>query len=306
MDFYQSFNKIMKINYFHSLIFFNLSIFISAFEYLRNNNFLIICLFLILIIGISHGSLDNIKGKKLVQILGFKSISIFYLAYIFVCIITIYLWFLFPKFLLFLFLIVAAFHFGKEDSEFINKKKNFELVYLFKGSIVITSPLLFHKYETLSIFKTLNFDISENILINNEILYLLIFFSFFSNIVLSKNKNFDLKTILFLDFFSVLILNYFLNPIIAFTTYFCFLHSIRHSISLIKNINNNIKKGFPIFLRKAFPLTMITSIMYIISLIFLKNYYELDEAIYKVIFIGLASLTFPHILLEYLLEKNEK
>jgi len=26
----------------------------------------------------------------------------------------------------------------------------------------------------------------------------------------------------------------------------------------------------------------------------------------KVIFIGLASLTFPHILLEYFLEKNEK
>ena len=38
----------------------------------------------------------------------------------------------------------------------------------------------------------------------------------------------------------------------------------------------------------------------------LDNFYRLDEAIYKVIFIGLASLTFPHILLEYLLEKNEK
>jgi hypothetical protein len=32
----------------------------------------------------------------------------------------------------------------------------------------------------------------------------------------------------------------------------------------------------------------------------------LDSAILKVVFIGLASLTFPHILLEYLLEKNEK
>ena len=32
----------------------------------------------------------------------------------------------------------------------------------------------------------------------------------------------------------------------------------------------------------------------------------LDIAILKIIFIGLASLTFPHILLEYLLEKNEK
>ena len=44
----------------------------------------------------------------------------------------------------------------------------------------------------------------------------------------------------------------------------------------------------------------------LISIIFLKNSYELDSSILKVIFIGLASLTFPHILLEYLLEKNEK
>ena len=34
--------------------------------------------------------------------------------------------------------------------------------------------------------------------------------------------------------------------------------------------------------------------------------YGLDDVIIKVIFIGLASLTFPHILLEYLLEINEK
>jgi len=32
----------------------------------------------------------------------------------------------------------------------------------------------------------------------------------------------------------------------------------------------------------------------------------LHIAILEIIFIGLASLTFPHILLEYLLEKNEK
>ena len=37
---------------------------------------------------------------------------------------------------------------------------------------------------------------------------------------------------------------------------------------------------------------------------FLKNYYLLDSAVSKVIFIGLASLTFPHILLEYLIEKK--
>ena len=296
----------IKINYYHSLIFFNLCILLSAFEYLRNNSLLIVSLLLILSIGISHGSLDHVKGKKLLKILGIKSSAVFYLGYIFVGLITIFIWLLFPKFLLFLFLIVAAFHFGKEDSEFINKNKNFEIFYFFKGSLIIVSPLLFHKNETLSIFKSLNFDISENILINNEILYFFIFISFISNIFLSLNKSFDTKSLLLMDFLSILILNYFLNPILAFTIYFCFLHSIRHSISLIQEININLKKGLLIFIKKALPLTIITIFGYLIALSFLNNFNDLSESIYKVIFIGLASLTFPHILLEYLIEKNEQ
>ena len=59
-------------------------------------------------------------------------------------------------------------------------------------------------------------------------------------------------------------------------------------------------------LKKAFPLTLITIILFLIAVFFLNKYYLLDSAILKVIFIGLASLTFPHILLEYLIEKNEK
>ena len=294
-----------KINFHHSLIFFNLCIFLSAFDYLRTNSLLIISLLFILSIGISHGSLDHIKGKKLLKILGLKSSSIFYIGYVIVGLITIIIWLLFPKFLLFLFLIVAAFHFGKEDSEFISRGKNFELIYFLKGSLIIVSPLLFHKNETLYIFKSLNFDVSTNFLINNEILYLFIFLSFVSSIILSLNKSFDTKSLLLMDFLSIIILNYFLNPVLAFTIYFCFLHSIRHSISLIKEINTNLKKGLPIFIKKALPLTIITIVGYIFSLYILNNYYELNDAIYKVIFIGLASLTFPHILLEYLIEKNE-
>jgi hypothetical protein len=68
----------------------------------------------------------------------------------------------------------------------------------------------------------------------------------------------------------------------------------------------NLKIGFLLFLRKVLPLTVLTAIIYLISLFYLNNYYEFNEAILKIIFIGLASLTFPHILLEYLLEKNEK
>ena len=295
-----------KINFYHSLIFFNLCISLAGIEYLREGSFLIISLFLILTIGISHGSLDHIKGKKLIKHFGYKSISIFYLGYIFVGIATIIIWLLFPKFLLFLFLVIAAFHFGKEDSEFIDKKKKFEHIYFLKGSLIITSPLFFHKEETLTIFETLNFNISNSFMITNEILLIFILLSLISGIYLSLNKNIEEKSLLLMDYLSILILNYFLNPIIAFTVYFCFLHSIRHSISLIYEINKNLRKGLAIFIKKALPLTILTIIGYIFSILILNNYNELDETIYRVIFIGLASLTFPHILLEYLIEKNEQ
>ena len=295
-----------KINFYHSLIFFNLCISLAGIEYLREGSFLIISLFLILTIGISHGSFDHIKGKKLIKYFGYKSISIFYLGYIFVGIATIIIWLLFPKFLLFLFLVIAAFHFGKEELEFIDKKKKFEHIYFLKGSLIITSPLFFHKEETLTIFETLNFNISNSFMITNEILLIFILLSLISGIYLSLNKKIEEKSLLLMDYLSILILNYFLNPIIAFTVYFCFLHSIRHSITLIYEINKNLRRGLPIFIKKALPLTILTIIGYIFSILILNNYNELDETIYRVIFIGLASLTFPHILLEYLVEKNEQ
>ncbi len=296
-----------KINYYHSLIFFNFCILLSAFEFLRDNSLLILSLFLILSLGISHGALDHIKGRKLLKLLNYKSISIFYISYIFIGIIIILLWLLFSKVLLLIFLIVASYHFGKEDSEFIKSKFNHDLIYFFKGSLVITAPLLLHKTETLNIFNNLNFDISESLFISNEFLCIFLAISLFSNIFLSLDKQIDIKSLLLMDFISILLLNYFLNPILAFTIYFCFLHSIRHSFKLSNELDKkNFTKGFKKFLIKTIPLTILTAILFLISVFFLNNYYFLDNAISKVIFIGLASLTFPHILLEYLLEKNEK
>ena len=299
---------INKINFNHSLIFFNLCIIISGIEFLRNKNLTLICLFLILVIGISHGSLDNIKGKKILKYFKINSISVFYIGYIIISLAIILFWLLFPKTLLLIFLIIASYHFGKEDVDFMFNKKKLqnELLYFFKGLAVISSPLLFHKNETAEIFQYLNFDISESILIDNNFLYLLLALSLIASFILSLNKNFEFKSLLIMDYISILIINFFLNPILAFTIYFCFLHSIRHSISLIFELNKNINKGLVSFIKKAIPLTLLTTVAYLISLFYLNNYYELDEAVYKVIFIGLASLTFPHILLEYLIEKNEK
>ena len=152
----------------------------------------------------------------------------------------------------------------------------------------------------------LNFNLFSEFIVSKEILFLLIFLSFLSGLNLSKFKNIDDSTLSIMDFSSIILINYFLNPILAFTIYFCFLHSIRHSLTLIFELDKNFSTGFSKFLKKALPLTLITAVLYLASIYSLNNFFELNNTIYKVIFIGLASLTFPHILLEYLIEKNEK
>ena len=295
------------INFRHSVIFLNLCILLSSINQIIAEP-IILCLFLILIIGISHGSLDDIKGKKLLKIFKYRSIFIFYLGYVMISLSIITTWIFYPNLVLLIFLIVASYHFGKEDTVFKIEERFIinEILLFFKGSIVIIAPLLFQRDLTNEIFRTLNFYVFESSLFNDFNLIIFLLLSFISTLYLIKNKIVDFKMIMLCDYFSIIILNFFLSPVLAFTIYFCFLHSIRHSITLIFELDKNFKTGLKKFVKKAVPLTVVTGITFLIAIYFLNNSYDLDEAIYKVIFIGLASLTFPHILLEYLLEKNEK
>jgi beta-carotene 15,15'-dioxygenase len=309
-------NYIKKINLYHSLVFFLLTNIFALIIDQKKDLVIspIICFLLILTIGVSHGSLDHIKGRKLLNILKIDNIYFFYSSYIFLGLTIIILWLLFPATTLIFFLIVASYHFGKEDTNFlINNDLPYSLIFpFFKGLLIIIAPLNFHFEETLQIFKILfvqseKFYIYLGLIENLNIIPIIFLLSLFSSFYLFiKNFKF-INFSIFLDFFSILILNYYLPPLLAFTFYFCFLHSIRHSFSLIHEIDSkDFKNGLILFLKKALPLTILTIIIYIAALFYLSNYFEFNEAILKIVFIGLASLTFPHILLEYLLEKNEK
>ena len=308
--------NLKKINLNHSLIFF---LFCNIFSIIlfKFNNFIfspLFCLFLILIIGVSHGSLDHVKGGKLLKIFKIENITLFYISYILIAVVVVTLWVLIPSILLIIFLMVASYHFGKEDTQFLHDYNShfFGILYFLKGSLVILGPLYFHFDETLAIFKLLlidneNFYLSLSFIESNRLIDIGIILSSISSIILFIKK-FTLKNFsIFFDYFSILILNYYLSPLIAFTAYFCFLHSVRHSITLIYELdNNNIKNGLLIFIQKAMPLTILTAIICLVGIYLLNFKYDFDNSIIKVIFIGLASLTFPHILLEYLLDKNEK
>ena len=310
---------IKKIYGKHTFYFSVLTICLSTISLLIAENFKLsnelitplFCLFFILSIGISHGAMDNYKANKLLKIYKLNNKLIFFVIYILISFSVILLWSIYSSLTLLFFLLVASYHFGREDTSFLHKGNSMldQLLYLVKGSLIVFSPLFFHFEETLKIFEILF--LSKNILIfiaeEHWIINVCLSLNILGYFYFAFKNSFEDFEIIFLDLLSILILNYFFTPLIAFTIYFCFLHSIRHIISIAYELNpSNFLDGFKNFVKKALPLTIITAVLYLISIVFLSNSYVLNDAIIKVIFIGLASLTFPHILLEYLIEINEK
>ena len=177
-----------KINFKHSIIFFNFCILISPVYLIMNFEPVIYCLFLILILGISHGALDNIKGKKLLKLFEYKQNITFYLGYILISFLIIIFWLIFPNTILLLFLIIAAYHFGKEDTVFSFRSKFLisECLFFLKGSAVIIAPLLLSREETNEIFKILNFNVFEAEFFSNEFLIGMLCLGFLSSMYISK------------------------------------------------------------------------------------------------------------------------
>ena len=304
-----------KHTFYFALLTVGLSIFgligKNFFSLLNELTILFVCLFLILSIGISHGALDNYKANKLFTIYGIKNKTIFFSIYIFISALVIFIWSLYSTYTLLAFLVIASYHFGLEDTSFLHKGNSFldQVFYLIKGSLIIFAPLFFHFDETLKIFETLmlNKTFITFLELEHWIINVCLFLSFIGYFYFTYKNKFEDFEILFLDMLSIIILNYVFSPIIAFTVYFCFLHSIRHIISLSNELDkNNFSNGVKVFIKKALPLTVVTAILYLVVALFLSKYYGINDVITKVIFIGLASLTFPHILLEYFLEINEK
>jgi hypothetical protein len=91
-------------------IFFLLLVFLlglinsyNLFDVLQETTINLFCLFLIMSIGISHGSLDNLKGQKLLKIYKIKNQFIFFLLYILISFVVILAWLLSPSLILFFF-----------------------------------------------------------------------------------------------------------------------------------------------------------------------------------------------------------
>ena len=298
---------IISLHTFLFIAITTLSILLSFFFGYPNTDIInFLCFIFIITIGASHGAFDKSKGKKILNHFKIESTFVFYFLYISTIFTIILSWVYIPQILTFLFLLISVYHFGGEDLDYyLSYKSNFAENIL-RGIIVLLTPLLIKTELTLYLFDLvgLSFPLYSFEFIQSYY-YLLTSLLLFSILYFTYKINFLNKKLLFIAESSMIFMSFiYFSPFVAFTLYFCFLHSPRHYYNSIKDLKKNLDYSSINQINKdILSLTLATISMFIASFIFLYYRYPLNESIYIASIIGLASLTFPHIIVELIDDK---
>lgn len=252
---------------------------------------LLIAVVLISIFGLPHGALDPIVAYRAGVWRKPRGLVFFLVGYIALCSSMIIFWGFFPVLGFSLFMILSAIHFGRDYQRYSEST----LEQLSYGAFVLGIPVIFHPEQASIIFEFLLFGYAPKTLI-----ILIQAFAIAGIIVLALNIKHHAKVAL-IELLSLLAVAWILNPLWYFVLFFCGLHSPRHIISSFRLLKPELKS---LGLFVMFLITLITIGIGIGVGIFMKdNSLMIDALTLQILFVGLAGLTVPHMLL---IERDRK
>ncbi len=263
----------------------------------------IISFLLIFFIGLPHGSFDG----AVAALVGFRTkyeFIKFLIYYLLLFFFVIIFWIYFPILALIIFLIMTIIHFGLCDWSFYKINSYKYTISFTYGMTVIFGIIYFNETESFVIFEYLT---NEKVHLFREYLIIPYFLTFISLIYFFYISINQPKLRLgIIEIISLLIIFYIFDPLLSFSIYFCFFHTYKHLNHLLKNIFINLQnKKFVLYSTLSF--TFVSWIAGLILVVYLIENLSLYESLLKVIFIGLAALTLPHMLLvDYIYRKNYK
>ena len=246
----------------------------------KANPILLISFLLISTLGISHGAFD---GKIIWMSGGKRNAFILYLIYISISLFGLMLWLISPTLGLFILLLISTIHFGHSDLAYIGNRQKY-LKYSW-GLAMTFMPVLFHPSSVYEIFYLL----TDSNAISSTLIFLKYLISL-NLILLTSYVMFNLfkikDKIYFLlmgELTIMIILGYYLHPLVWFAFYFCILHGIRALI----NYNFNFFSDTLWLILFTAPITLIII------------YMNLDLSLEGFLFVFpiLACLTIAHMLL---------
>ena len=260
----------------------------------------------IMLVGLPHGAGDGLLAFKNFNPTP-KGWVVFVSSYLAIVGMVVALWYVYPVLGLLLFLIQSCIHFGLGDvsaSDLIargtqsqNRLHHWARIIAMGGAPVLLIPL-FHPIPVYDVFVLMSGQAASYFII--YVIFLLpVWLAAFGIMLSYLPKTGGRET----AFLLLLVGLYFiLPPLWSFAIYFCCVHSLRHFVVLNTQIDGGlVKSGHlgQILLFSALPIG-------VIFLFALQAQAHFTEALTAGLFIGLAALTVPHMVLVDGLRKHHK
>lgn len=277
-------NKVKVQGAFFSLLAITAVIISIFWQPTDSLSYLIILATIIFFLGVPHGALDPIFAKKLLPVSSWQSWSYFVLLYGVLGLVMVIFWVLSPLLFMITFLVLSVLHFSRDLEN--TAPRMTKLLY---GGAVIVLPTLLH-YDVMVNLFTLILNPEDGLLIVDflHIIALPYLILLILSIAFESYRN----TFQGIEILAVSLLAIFAQPLLSFTIFFCGMHSIRH---VLRTQNFSQLSWKNILLTSLLPMLGVVLIL-LLSWIFLPDSPNYPR-ILQVIFVGLACLTVPHMLL---------
>jgi Brp/Blh family beta-carotene 15,15'-monooxygenase len=272
-------------------------------SFLSNKIQVIVGFIFILTFGILHGANDlllikNIDSKK--EPLSLLKLLLYYLI---VVGFGALLFWIIPWFALLLFIVVSGYHFGEQQWQNLEKSIVFKLFEFTYGLFILLLLFIFHIKEVQEVIRNIS-----TIMVSESYFFAGLAITAFTLLILGiyfSRKLIEFKSKWFVETFCLLVFTVIFKVsslIWGFAIYFILWHSIPSIINQVIYLNGEFNwENFGAYIKTAFA-------YWVVSLIGIATLYILfkDVQIFNALFFSfLAAITFPHVLVIYILFKKK-
>ena len=247
----------------------------------------------IVFVGLPHGAMDGAVAYRLGWTKGFKKPTFFFGSYVLISICVVLFWLQFPVISLIAFLGVSMIHFGIGDVN-TNDDARVWIKIIANGGMVICGISLSHISNVDDVFSALLGGKSTSLVWGFVYLTAAVTALSLLYCMVKFPVDKEWKKTCF-QLLGLGIVFFLLPPLLAFAFYFCFVHSIRHFKSIYVTLNDGLSDKKIYWL--TFLFSAITWVIGGLILVLYQGTIEIETQIYRIIFIGLAALTVPHMIL---------
>jgi Brp/Blh family beta-carotene 15,15'-monooxygenase len=239
---------------------------------------------LILLLGVPHGALDIVFVRRLTSVRPIAGWSLFTLAYLAAAASVVVSWRIAPGCFLAGFLLISAIHFSGDPEA--GTPALFRVLY---GGAIIFCPLALHAGEVSQIFAALAGEPAARVIVAALRWFAWPWVSGCGLIAIVGARQSGSRSIELISLCALLV---FAPPLIGFTVFFCGMHSARH---VLRTRDYSGAASLVSLIRiAAWP--MLATLVGIGIAWCLSDGQPLDMRVAKLLFVGLAALTVPHMM----------